>query len=154
MSLSASQFSLSASLVLLGLRSIKFEFSNGLGLGLEGLVSVSAHKASVSVSVSGLVVSTTTQKETHANCVAVRCTEIKNAAGHFAELLEFLDLKASSGWLYRFYKRHGFGNKSVTGESGSVDAAAVGPFKECLQEICREHHVKSFELYNAETGLH
>ena len=59
--------------------------------------------------------------------VNVRGTDLLNAAFKLAKHMG-IEFSGSTGWLWRFRKRHGIGNKKVQGESGSADTEAVEPF--------------------------
>ena len=85
--------------------------------------------------------------------VNVRGTDLLDAAHKLAKHIgiEFSD---STGWLWRFRKRHGIGNKKIQGELGSADTEAVEPFCLKLQELIREEDLHLNQIYNAdETAL-
>ena len=65
----------------------------------------------------------------------VRGLDIQNAAQRLANHLGIQDFKCSDGWLWRFRRRHGLGNRAITGELLSADASAVDPFIEKLHKL-------------------
>ncbi|KAG7163598.1 Tigger transposable element-derived protein 7-like 4 [Homarus americanus] len=86
--------------------------------------------------------------------VPIRGCDIQHAAERLAQVLGVADFKASSGWLWRFRKRHGISNKPVCGESLSADLEAIEPFREKLNKLIQSAKLEKFQLYNAdETGL-
>lgn len=82
------------------------------------------------------------KKQRSSGLQRVRGTELRNAAMNFAKLLEIKDFNASPGWLFKFYRRHGIGNRRVMGEVGSGD---MEPFKEKLKQPVTENDIKSDE---------
>ena len=60
--------------------------------------------------------------------VNVSDTDLLNAATKLARHMG-IEFSGSTGWLWRFRKRHGIGNKKVQGESGSTNTEVVEPFR-------------------------
>ena len=86
--------------------------------------------------------------------VNVRGTDLVDAAFKLAKHMG-IEFSGSTGWLWRFRKRHGIGNKKVQGESGSADTEAEEPFRLKLQELIREEDLHLNQIYNAdETTLY
>ncbi|KAG6931620.1 tigger transposable element derived 5 [Chelydra serpentina] len=63
---------------------------------------------------------------------------------------EFSNFKASSGWLWRFQKRHGISQIAVSGEKRSADAAAVQSYPAKLREILQAEGYSEEQVYNAD----
>lgn len=62
---------------------------------------------------------------------------------------------ASSGWLYRFKKRHGIRELAVQGEKLSADDVAMVEFCYDFENLITEHDLKPEQVYNGdETGLY
>ncbi|XP_029730316.2 tigger transposable element-derived protein 4-like [Aedes albopictus] len=78
---------------------------------------------------------------------------IRQKACQLAEKLGVTDFKGSSGWLFKFLKRHKISFKKLCGESAAVDTSmAKNWMTNVLPEIIREYEAK--DIYNAdETGL-
>lgn len=65
------------------------------------------------------------------------------------------NFSASSGWLYRFKKRHGIRQLAVQGEKLSADDVAMVEFCYDLEKLITEHDLKPEQVYNGdETGLY
>lgn len=65
------------------------------------------------------------------------------------------DFSASSGWLYRFKKRHGIRELAIQGEKLSADNVAMVEFCYELENIIQKHALRPEQIYNAdETGLY
>ena len=79
----------------------------------------------------------------------VRGTDLLDAATNLARHMG-IEFSSSTGWLWRFRKRHGIGNKKVQGESGSADTEAVELFRLKLQELIREEDLHLNQIYNAD----
>ncbi|XP_060846462.1 tigger transposable element-derived protein 7-like [Rhopalosiphum padi] len=87
--------------------------------------------------------------------LAVRGVEIQAAADRLAKQLNINNFKASSGWLFRFGRRHNITNKKICGESLSADNEAVEPFRKKLNDILKAENILPSQLYNYdETGLY
>lgn len=85
--------------------------------------------------------------------VNVRSVELKSAASTLAQHMK-ITFKASSGWLWRFCKRHGIVNKRTYGEALSAPTEEIEPFKQQLTEVIDDKELLSCQIYNAdETGL-
>lgn len=86
--------------------------------------------------------------------LAVRGVEIQAAAERLAKNLDINNFKASSGWLFRFRRRHNMTNKKICGESLSADDETVEPFRKKLNDILKAENILPSQLYNYdETGL-
>ena len=87
--------------------------------------------------------------------IAVRGVELLDAASKLAVDLGIEDFKSSTGWLWRFRRRHLLANKRICGETASADRAAVEPFQEKFKKICDDEGLLPHQLYNFdETGLY
>jgi len=87
--------------------------------------------------------------------LAVRGVEIQAAAERLAKQLDVNNFKASSGWLFRFKRRHNITNKKICGESLSIDDEIVEPFRIKLNNILKAENILPAQLYNfVETGLY
>lgn len=65
------------------------------------------------------------------------------------------EFHASSGWLYRFKKRHGIHELSIQGEKLSADDSAMVEFCYDLETVIQKHNLTPSQVYNAdETGLY
>lgn len=65
------------------------------------------------------------------------------------------NFSASSGWLYRFKKRHGIRELSIQGEKLSANDVDMVEFCYDLESIIKEHDLKPEQVYNGdETGLY
>ncbi|XP_045464221.1 jerky protein homolog-like [Harmonia axyridis] len=65
------------------------------------------------------------------------------------------NFSASSGWLYRFKKRHGIRELAVQGEKLSADNVAMVEFCYDLENLIKEHDLRPEQVYNGdETGLY
>lgn len=65
------------------------------------------------------------------------------------------NFSASSGWLYRFKKRHGIRELAVQGEKLSADDVAMVEFCYDLENLITVHDLKPEQVYNGdETGLY
>ncbi|KAG6940498.1 tigger transposable element derived 2 [Chelydra serpentina] len=68
---------------------------------------------------------------------------------------ECSNFKASSGWLWRFQKRHGISQIAISGEKHSADAAATQSYPAKLREILQAEGYSEERVYNAnETGIY
>ncbi|XP_045135007.1 tigger transposable element-derived protein 7-like isoform X2 [Portunus trituberculatus] len=86
--------------------------------------------------------------------VVVRGTDIQEAALKLAKHLGVRDFKGSSGWVYRFRKRHGICSKGLTGALLSTNLGAVEPFVQKVAQLMEQEGLHTFQMYNAdETGL-
>jgi hypothetical protein len=61
--------------------------------------------------------------------LAVRGIEIQAAAERLSKQMGHKQFKASSGWLFRFRRRHNISSKKICGEILSADLEAVEPFR-------------------------
>lgn len=87
--------------------------------------------------------------------MTVRGIEIQAAAERLAKQLNITGFKASSGWLFRFRRRHNITNKKVCGESLSANVDEVEPFRIQLDELLKTGQIQLSQLYNYdETGLY
>lgn len=84
----------------------------------------------------------------HSSGMAVLGVEIQAAANRLAKQLNINNFKASSGWLFRFRRRHNITNKNVCAESLSADNEAVEPFRKKLNEILKAENILPSQLYN------
>ncbi|CAM2115837.1 unnamed protein product [Caretta caretta] len=67
---------------------------------------------------------------------------------------EFRNFKVSSGWLWRFQKRHRISQIAVSGEKRSADADAMQSYPAKLREILQAEGYSEEPVYNAdETGI-
>ena len=80
--------------------------------------------------------------------VAVRGSEIKDAAYRLAVQMKIPDFQASDRWLYRFRQRHGMFQKRVHRESGSAKEDAVSPLREELNKIINDEGLLLGQVYN------
>ena len=65
------------------------------------------------------------------------------------------EFKASSGWLWRFTKRHGIGQITLSGEIRSADDTAANAYPAILKSIIEEDGYVDEQIYNAdETGIY
>lgn len=65
------------------------------------------------------------------------------------------NFSASSGWLYRFKKRHGIRELAVQGEKLSADDVAMVEFCYDLENLIKNYDLKPEQIYNGdETGLY
>lgn len=65
------------------------------------------------------------------------------------------NFSASSGWLYRFKKRHGIRQLAIQWEKLSADDVAMVEFCYDLENLITEHDLKPEQVYNDdETGLY
>ena len=63
--------------------------------------------------------------------------------------------KASTGWLWRFNKRHGIGQITISGEIRSADDGAASSYPATLRKILQEGGYVDEQVYNAdETGVY
>ena len=63
--------------------------------------------------------------------------------------------QASSGWLWRFCRRHGICQLSLQGEKLSSNASALEPFKHELRQLIKREGLTLDQLYNCdESGLY
>ncbi|KAG6922033.1 Jrk helix-turn-helix protein [Chelydra serpentina] len=63
---------------------------------------------------------------------------------------EFSNFKARLGWLWRFQKRHGMSQISVSGEKHSADTAAAQSYPAKLREILQAEGYSEEQVYNAD----
>lgn len=86
--------------------------------------------------------------------VPVRGVDIQEAAHRLARHMNIGEFKCSTGWLWRFRRRHGIVNKGITGELLSADSDAVDPYVSKLWELMEQEGLQNYQIYNAdETGL-
>lgn len=86
--------------------------------------------------------------------LAVRGVEIQAAAKRLAKNLDINNFKASSGWLFRFRRRHNMTNKKICDENLSTDNETVEPFRKKLNDILKAENILPSQLYNyGETRL-
>ena len=65
------------------------------------------------------------------------------------------EFKASSGWLWRFLKRHGIGQITLSGEIRSADNEAADAYPATLKTIIEEGGYVDEQIYNTdETGVY
>lgn len=87
--------------------------------------------------------------------LAVSGVEIQAAADKLAKQLNINNFKASSGWLFRFRRRHNIKIKKICGESLSIDNEAVETFRKKLSDILKAENILPSQLYNyGETELY
>ncbi|CAM2105309.1 unnamed protein product [Caretta caretta] len=68
---------------------------------------------------------------------------------------KFNNFKASSGWLWRFQKRHGISQIAVSEEKRSTDTNAKQSYPAKLREILQAEGYSEEQVYNAdETGIY
>ena len=80
---------------------------------------------------------------------------VQTKALEFNRLLDGPDsFTASSGWLWRFQKRHGIHDVPIEGERQLADYPAAETFSATLQSIIANENLSPHQLYNIdETGL-
>jgi len=87
--------------------------------------------------------------------LAVRGVEIQAAADRLAKQLNINNFKASSGWLFRFKRRHNLTNKKICGKSLSADNEVIETFRKKLNDILKAKNILPSQLYNyGETELY
>ncbi|XP_025207667.1 tigger transposable element-derived protein 7-like [Melanaphis sacchari] len=87
--------------------------------------------------------------------LTVRGVEIQAEAYRLAKQLNINNFKASSGWLFRFRRRHNITNKKICSESLSGNNKVVESFRKKLNDILKAENILPSQLYNCnETGLY
>lgn len=84
----------------------------------------------------------------------VRGIEIQAAAERLTKQMGLEQFKASSGWLFRFRRRHNISSKKICGEILSADLEAVEPFRKKLNDVIKNEGYQLSQIYNFdETSL-
>lgn len=92
--------------------------------------------------------------QTKSTGLPVRGVDLQDAAMKLANEMGIKDFTASSGWLWRFRRRHAMGDRKCSGESSSADHASVSAFCDMINKLIRDEGLLLSQVYNFdETGL-
>ncbi|XP_061427514.1 tigger transposable element-derived protein 7-like isoform X2 [Lethenteron reissneri] len=93
-------------------------------------------------------------KQQRAAGFPIRSFDIQGAAKRFASIFNIEDFSASTGWLYRFRRRHGVERMKVSGESLGTHVESVGPFGRSLKDTIPGENLSDFQVWNGDgTGF-
>nr|XP_032828655.1 tigger transposable element-derived protein 7-like isoform X2 [Petromyzon marinus] len=93
-------------------------------------------------------------KQQRAAGFPIRSFDIQGAAKRFASVFNIEDFSASTGWLYRFRRRHGVERMKVSGESLGTHVKPVGPFGRSLKDTIPGENLSDFQVCSGDgTGF-